>query len=74
MQHVPGTELVASGCRSGVVKLWSLAGGQSLAPAGEVVAHQYSVNCMGTWGGEGGSPSLLLTGSSDKKVMIWRVS
>eukprot|EP00118_Oscarella_pearsei_P015158 m.134561 g.134561 ORF g.134561 m.134561 type:complete len:1548 (+) comp38146_c0_seq1:137-4780(+) len=64
--HLPDSRLVVSGCRSGVVKLWAVTEEECVTVA-DVAAHTYSVNDMISRG------SSLLTASSDKKIMLWKV-
>lgn len=59
---VPGSPVLLSGCRGGVLRLWHA---DSLAPLGEVQGHDSPINGLAT------NSSQLFTASDDRTVRIW---
>ncbi|XP_029378336.1 kinesin-like protein KIF21A isoform X4 [Echeneis naucrates] len=60
---VPGSPALLSGCRGGVLKLWST---DTLGTLGELKGHESPINSISTNG------SHLFTASDDRTVKIWR--
>eukprot|EP00795_Rhopilema_esculentum_P012993 gene12993-3761_t len=60
---VPKYDVVASGCRSGVLKTWH---SESCTQIGEINAHSKSINAISA------NSSLVFTASSDRLVRIWK--
>ncbi|XP_068163068.1 kinesin-like protein KIF21A isoform X2 [Antennarius striatus] len=59
---VPGSSMLLSGCRGGLLRLWH---SDSLAPLGEVQGHDSPINSLAT------NSSQLFTASDDRTVKIW---
>ncbi|XP_070847961.1 kinesin-like protein KIF21A isoform X2 [Chaetodon trifascialis] len=59
---VPGSPVLLSGCRGGLLRLWHV---DSLAPLGEVRGHDSPINGLAT------NSSQLFTASDDRTVKIW---
>ncbi|KAM8740803.1 kinesin-like protein KIF21A isoform 2-T2 [Acanthopagrus schlegelii] len=59
---VPGSSVLLSGCRGGLLRLWHV---DSLAPLGEVRGHDSPINGLATNG------SQLFTASDDRTVKVW---
>ncbi|KAK7896321.1 hypothetical protein WMY93_021646 [Mugilogobius chulae] len=59
---VPGTSVLLSGCRGGMLRLWHA---DSLAPLGELQGHDSPINGLVT------NSSQLFTASDDRTVRIW---
>ncbi|KAM3587854.1 uncharacterized protein V6R79_015363 [Siganus canaliculatus] len=59
---VPGTPVLLSGCRGGLLRLWHA---DSLAPLGEVRGHDSPINGLAT------NSSQLFTASDDRTVKVW---
>ncbi|XP_068706448.1 kinesin-like protein KIF21A [Montipora foliosa] len=57
--------VLLSGCRSGVLKLWRVENG---APVCEIKAHRHPINAVCT------NSSCVFTASSDRLVRLWRVT
>jgi len=60
---VPVYDVIASGCRSGVLKMWHT---DSFTQLGEINAHSKAINAISA------NASLLFTASSDRLVRIWK--
>uniref|UniRef100_A0A3P8VYV7 Kinesin family member 21A n=1 Tax=Cynoglossus semilaevis TaxID=244447 RepID=A0A3P8VYV7_CYNSE len=61
---VPGSPVLLSGCRGGLLRLWNT---DSLAPLGEVRGHDSPINGLAVNG------SQVFTASDDRTVKIWEV-
>lgn len=59
---VPGSSVLLSGCRGGLLRLWHT---DSLAPLGEVQGHDSPINGLAS------NSSQLFTASDDRTVKIW---
>ncbi|XP_073336302.1 kinesin-like protein KIF21A isoform X3 [Pagrus major] len=59
---VPGSPVLLSGCRGGLLRLWHV---DSLAPLGEVRGHDSPINGLAT------NSSQLFTASDDRTVKVW---
>ncbi|KAM4523768.1 kinesin-like protein KIF21A [Fundulus diaphanus] len=59
---VPGSPVLLSGCRGGLLRLWHA---HSLAPLGEVQGHDSPINGLAT------NSTQLFTASDDRTVKIW---
>lgn len=59
---VPGSSVLLSGCRGGLLRLWHA---DSLAPLGEIQGHDSPINSLAT------NSSQLFTASDDRTVRIW---
>ncbi|CAL1568959.1 unnamed protein product [Knipowitschia caucasica] len=59
---VPGTSVLLSGCRGGLLRLWHA---HSLAPLGELQGHDSPINGLAT------NSSQVFTASDDRTVRIW---
>ncbi|KAG7215946.1 hypothetical protein INR49_031542 [Caranx melampygus] len=59
---VPGSPVLLSGCRGGLLRLWHV---DSLAPLGEVRGHDSPINGLAS------NSSQLFTASDDRTVKIW---
>uniref|UniRef100_A0A3Q2SSE6 Kinesin family member 21A n=1 Tax=Fundulus heteroclitus TaxID=8078 RepID=A0A3Q2SSE6_FUNHE len=59
---VPGSSVLLSGCRGGLLRLWHA---HSLAPLGEVQGHDSPINGLAT------NSTQLFTASDDRTVKIW---
>jgi kinesin family protein 4/21/27 len=64
MMKLPRLNVLVSGCRSGVIKLWTAQNCQQL---GETSAHKFPINAISTCNGH------ILTASSDRTVKVWKV-
>ncbi|KAM4615073.1 kinesin-like protein KIF21A isoform 2-T2 [Polymixia lowei] len=62
---VPGSPVLLSGCRGGLLKLWHA---DSLAPLGEVRGHDSPINSLAT------NSSQLFTASDDRTVKVWQAN
>ncbi|XP_056908533.1 kinesin-like protein KIF21A isoform X12 [Takifugu flavidus] len=60
---VPGSPVLLSGCRAGVLKLWHT---DTLGPLGELRGHESPITSIST------NSSHLFTASDDRTVKIWR--
>ncbi|XP_043943205.1 kinesin-like protein KIF21A [Protopterus annectens] len=60
---IPGHQGLLSGCRGGILKLWSI---ETCSPLGEVKGHDSPVNAICT------NSSHIFTASDDRTVRIWR--
>ncbi|XP_063220986.1 kinesin-like protein KIF21A isoform X2 [Bacillus rossius redtenbacheri] len=63
LAYLPGGQMILSGCRQGMVKLWSTESCQLL---GEVKAHYSTINAITT------NSSHIFTASNDATVRMWR--
>ncbi|XP_051802237.1 kinesin-like protein KIF21A [Acanthochromis polyacanthus] len=59
---VPGSSMLLSGCRGGLLRLWHT---DSLAPLGEIQGHDSPINSLAS------NSSQLFTASDDRTVKIW---
>ncbi|XP_039197235.1 kinesin-like protein KIF21A isoform X8 [Crotalus tigris] len=61
---VPDSSVLLSGCRGGILKLWS---GDTFAPIGELKGHDSPINAICS------NSSQIFTASDDRTVKIWKV-
>ncbi|XP_026558617.1 kinesin-like protein KIF21A isoform X3 [Pseudonaja textilis] len=61
---VPDSSVLVSGCRGGILKLWS---GDTFAPITELKGHDSPINAICS------NPSHIFTASDDRTVKIWKV-
>ncbi|XP_026533423.1 kinesin-like protein KIF21A isoform X6 [Notechis scutatus] len=61
---VPDSSVLLSGCRGGILKLWS---GDTFAPITELKGHDSPINAICS------NPSHIFTASDDRTVKIWKV-
>ncbi|XP_062990202.1 kinesin-like protein KIF21A isoform X6 [Elgaria multicarinata webbii] len=60
---VPGSPVLLSGCRGGILKLWNV---DTFAPIGELKGHDSPINAICT------NSSQIFTASDDRTVRIWK--
>uniref|UniRef100_A0A8D0HI31 Kinesin family member 21A n=1 Tax=Sphenodon punctatus TaxID=8508 RepID=A0A8D0HI31_SPHPU len=60
---VPGSPVLLSGCRGGILKLWNV---DTFAPIGEMKGHDRPINAIST------NSSQIFTGADDRTVKIWK--
>lgn len=60
---VPGSPLLLSGCRGGIIKLWNV---DTFAPISELKGHDSPINAIST------NSSQIFTASDDRMVKIWK--
>ena len=63
LAHLPGGQVLVSGCRAGVIKLWST---ETCMPVGEMKAHNSTINTIAT------NYSHIFTASNDGSIGMWR--
>ncbi|QQP57323.1 Uncharacterized protein FKW44_002265, partial [Caligus rogercresseyi] len=64
LAFLPESPIVVSGCRAGVLKLWS---SDSLSLIGEMKAHNSTINTIST------NNQIVFTGSNDGSIGLWRI-
>ncbi|XP_067001176.2 kinesin-like protein KIF21A isoform X2 [Anabrus simplex] len=65
LTFMPGGQMLVSGCRAGVIKLWSA---DSCHQLGELKAHRSPINAITT------NSSHIFTASNDQSVKMWKVN
>jgi len=64
LAHLPGGQVLVSGCRAGIIKMWST---ETCGLVGEMKAHNSTINTIAA------NSNSVFTGSNDGSIGMWRI-